>query len=126
MNTIESTTAVRLRNVTKTYDNAVRALQDVSLEVLRGEVVAIIGPSGCGKSTLLRTINGLEKIDSGSIEINGTTVSSEKVRWEEVRQDVGMVFQSYDLLAILASWIILCSHHELCGERIARWYGNKL
>ncbi|USR78804.1 amino acid ABC transporter ATP-binding protein [Arcanobacterium pinnipediorum] len=102
MNTIESTTAVRLRNVTKTYDNAVRALQDVSLEVLRGEVVAIIGPSGCGKSTLLRTINGLEKIDSGSIEINGTTVSSEKVRWEEVRQDVGMVFQSYDLFGHLS------------------------
>ncbi|MCI7551842.1 MAG: amino acid ABC transporter ATP-binding protein [Actinomycetaceae bacterium] len=90
-----------MRDVVKTYGNGVRALQGVSLSVQRGEVVAVVGPSGCGKSTLLRTINGLEQIDSGIIEIDGVEVTSPRTRWEEVRQKVGMVFQSYDLFGHL-------------------------
>lgn len=98
---VAQTPPLQMRDVVKTYGNGVRALQGVSLSVQRGEVVAVVGPSGCGKSTLLRTINGLEQIDSGIIEIDGVEVTSPRTRWEEVRQKVGMVFQSYDLFGHL-------------------------
>ena len=62
-----------------------------------GEVIAIVGPSGCGKSTLLRCLNGLEEITGGQIELDGTVITGPGTRWTEVRQRVGMVFQSYEL-----------------------------
>lgn len=76
-------------------DNVV--IKDISLEVKRGEVVVIIGPSGCGKSTLLRCINGLEAIQSGEILLDGQLITQAGTNWSEVRQKIGMVFQSYDL-----------------------------
>lgn len=88
---------ISLSNVSKTYPNGHKALVDVSVAVDPGEVLAIIGPSGCGKSTLLRTVNGLEPVDSGSIVVNGREVTSSATKLKDVRSDVGMVFQSYDL-----------------------------
>lgn len=76
-------------------DNEV--IKDISLEVKRGEVVVVIGPSGCGKSTLLRCINGLEAIQSGEILLDGQLITQAGTNWSEVRQKIGMVFQSYDL-----------------------------
>ena len=75
----------------------VRALNGIDLEVAPGEVIAIVGPSGCGKSTLLRCLNGLEEITGGQIELDGTVITGPGTRWTEVRQRVGMVFQSYEL-----------------------------
>lgn len=88
---------ISLSHVSKTYPNGHQALVDVSLAVDPGEVLAIIGPSGCGKSTLLRTVNGLEPVDAGSIVVNGREVTSSATKLKDVRSDVGMVFQSYDL-----------------------------
>lgn len=88
---------ISLEHVSKTYPNGHKALVDVSVAVAPGEVLAIIGPSGCGKSTLLRTINGLEPVDSGQILVNGRDVASKATKLKDVRSDVGMVFQSYDL-----------------------------
>ena len=72
-------------------------LNDLSFAIQRGEVVVILGPSGCGKSTLLRCINGLEPIQSGEILLNGQSIINGKTNWSQIRQKIGMVFQSYDL-----------------------------
>ena len=72
-------------------------LKGVSLRRRQGEVVAIIGRSGSGKSTLLRCINGLEPIDSGSIVVDGHEVDAPGLDLRELRRDVGIVFQSYNL-----------------------------
>ena len=88
---------ISLEHVSKTYPNGHKALNDVTLSVNPGEVLAIIGPSGCGKSTLLRTVNGLEPVDSGQILVNGRDVTASSTKLKDVRSDVGMVFQSYDL-----------------------------
>ena len=74
-------------------------LQDINLEVRRGEVVVIIGPSGSGKSTLCRTINRLETIDSGTIRVDGKVLPEEGKELARLRADVGMVFQSFNLFA---------------------------
>lgn len=72
-------------------------IDDLSLTVRRGEVVVIIGPSGCGKSTLLRCVNALEEIQGGEILLNGEPVQKEAKNVSQMRQKIGMVFQSYDL-----------------------------
>ncbi|SHK24649.1 amino acid ABC transporter ATP-binding protein [Hespellia stercorisuis] len=72
-------------------------LNDVDLVVKKGEVVVIIGPSGCGKSTLLRCLNGLEKIQSGSIKLREESIEAEGTNLVQIRQKIGMVFQNYEL-----------------------------
>jgi glutamate transport system ATP-binding protein len=74
-------------------------LKDINLEIERGEVVVIIGPSGSGKSTLCRTINRLEPIDSGEVRIDGRTLPAEGKALAQLRSEVGMVFQSFNLFA---------------------------
>lgn len=83
--------------INKTFDNGVKALQDFSARVERGQVVVIIGPSGSGKSTFLRCLNGLESIDSGSITIDNIPLDDSKRHRLEIRKEVGMVFQSFNL-----------------------------
>lgn len=74
-----------------------QVLKGIDLSVQRGEVVVILGPSGCGKSTLLRCLNGLEIAHSGSLRFAGKELLDETTDWRQVRQDIGMVFQSYHL-----------------------------
>ena len=82
-------------------------LDDLNLEVDQGEVVVIIGPSGCGKSTLLRCINALEPIQGGEILLNGEPVQRDAKNISQMRQKIGMVFQSYELFP-----------HKTIGENI--------
>ncbi|HHB1450842.1 TPA: amino acid ABC transporter ATP-binding protein, partial [Serratia odorifera] len=74
-----------------------QVLKGIDLSVQRGEVVVILGPSGCGKSTLLRCLNGLEVAHSGSLRFAGKELLDKTTDWRQVRQDIGMVFQSYHL-----------------------------
>ncbi len=89
-------TLLRIENIVKDYGNG-PILKDLSLDIHKGEVVVVIGPSGCGKSTLLRCINGLEEIQSGEIYLRDQLLTDPKTKWTEVRQKIGMVFQSYEL-----------------------------
>ncbi|MEU0127807.1 MULTISPECIES: amino acid ABC transporter ATP-binding protein [unclassified Streptomyces] len=89
---------IELRDVNK-YFGKLHVLQDINLTVGRGEVVVIIGPSGSGKSTLCRTINRLETIESGHIAIDGHPLPAEGKGLAQLRAEVGMVFQSFNLFA---------------------------
>ena len=87
---------LQIRHLHKEYDGKV-ILKDFSLDVQKGEVIVIIGPSGCGKSTLLRCTNALEDIQSGQILIGGEPIRKDAKNVSQMRQKLGMVFQSYDL-----------------------------
>ncbi len=87
---------ISISNVWK-YFGSLPALQDVSLDISSGERVVIIGPSGSGKSTLLRSINRLEEIDQGRIMVLGRDIHSDDNNINEMRQNVGMVFQQFNL-----------------------------
>ena len=103
---------IRLEHISKSF-GALRVLDDVSLEVARGEVVVVIGPSGAGKSTLLRVINYLEPFDGGTIYIDGEPayryerdgqiVQDPERRIREIRARVGMVFQHFNLFPHLTA-----------------------
>ncbi len=89
---------IRMVGVDKHFGD-LHVLKDINLEVDRGQVVVVIGPSGGGKSTLCRTVNRLEPIDSGLIEIDGVELPEEGKGLAKLRADVGMVFQSFNLFA---------------------------
>ena len=84
------------QNINKWYGDF-QALKDVSLTVKSGEVIVILGPSGSGKSTFIRTLNRLEEHQSGDIIIDGITLSHDVRNIAEIRRDVGMVFQQFNL-----------------------------
>ena len=92
---------IRARNVYKTFRppkrTEVKALVDFSTDIKKGEVVVIIGPSGSGKSTFLRCLNRLEEIDSGEIIIDGVNIYDKKVSINKIREEIGMVFQLFNL-----------------------------
>ncbi|MEF3254324.1 MAG: amino acid ABC transporter ATP-binding protein [Deferribacterales bacterium] len=94
---------IKVENVTKIYRNGVKALKGVSLEIHQGEVVVIIGPSGSGKSTLLRTLNHLETINEGDITIDGIKLTDDKTNINKIREEVGMVFQQFNLFTHLTA-----------------------
>ena len=89
---------IELRHVEKHFGD-LHVLKDINLEVDRGEVLVVIGPSGSGKSTMCRTINRLETIDSGEILIEGKPLPQEGRELTQMRAELGMVFQSFNLFA---------------------------
>jgi glutamate transport system ATP-binding protein len=89
---------IRMAGVDKFF-GPLHVLRNIDLEVPKGQVVVVLGPSGSGKSTLCRTINRLEPIDSGSIEVDGQPLPAEGKALARLRADVGMVFQSFNLFA---------------------------
>src|SRR6267154_496117 len=90
---------VRLENLQRRY-GAVTALNDFSLTLAAGELVALLGPSGCGKTTALRLLAGLEEADGGRVVIGGQDVTGLPAN----KRDVGMVFQSYSLFPHMVAW----------------------
>ena len=93
-----ATPVIELRHVDKHYGD-LHVLKDINLSVDKGEVVVVIGPSGSGKSTLCRTINRLETIDSGEILIEDKPLPQEGKELAQMRAELGMVFQSFNLFA---------------------------
>lgn len=87
---------IKFDNVEKYYGKF-HALKNINLEFEKGEVVVVIGPSGSGKSTMLRCINGLETISSGRLLINDIDLQDKKTKLTEIRKNVGMVFQHFNL-----------------------------
>jgi len=81
----------------KKFFGELEVLNDISMDVYEGEVVVIIGPSGSGKSTLLRCINKLEEVTDGQIIVDGHDITDKKVNINKVRENIGMVFQHFNL-----------------------------
>ncbi len=92
---------IRIVNANKRFGATIEALRNVNLTVKSGEVVLIIGPSGSGKSTLLRSVNRLETLSSGEIWIDDDCVTNPKTDIRKIREEVGMVFQNFNLFSHL-------------------------
>ncbi len=107
---------IQIRDVSKRYGN-LQALNKVSLDVARGEVLMIIGPSGSGKSTLLRCINHLEVPDTGSVIVDGIEVNERCGNLNAVRAEVGMVFQRFELFPHLTVLDNICLAQRLVRKR---------
>ena len=88
---------IQVKNIYKTFQGKIKALVDFSIDISRGEVLVLIGPSGSGKSTFLRCLNRLEVVDSGSIVIDGIELNDQLENLLEIRKEVGIVFQSFNL-----------------------------
>lgn len=93
---------IRVKNIHKSF-GPLEVLGGVSLAVEKGKVLVIIGPSGSGKSTLLRCINGLEKIDSGEVEIDGQRLNIQSRQIHKLREQVGFIFQRFNLFGHLTA-----------------------
>jgi glutamate/aspartate transport system ATP-binding protein len=99
---------IEISHVSKSY-GSFQVLRDCSASIARGEVVVICGPSGSGKSTLIKTVNGLEAIDSGEINVGGFRLAPDVANVAALRRTVGMVFQSFELfphLTVLSNVMI--------------------
>ena len=92
---------LEIKNLKKKFENGTQALDGVNLNIKKGEFVALLGPSGSGKTTLLRSINGLEKIDNGTISFENETIN--EFTLNEVRKKTGMIFQEFNLINNLSS-----------------------
>jgi polar amino acid transport system ATP-binding protein len=111
---------ITIDHVCKTFPGGIQAVKDFSAEIRQREVVVIMGPSGSGKSTLLRCLNGLERADSGTIVVDGILLDDNRRNRLEIRKEVGMVFQSFNLfphLTVLENVnLAQCRVRKKCNE----------
>ncbi len=107
---------IAMEHVVKRFGKLV-ALSDVSLEVRKGEVLMIVGPSGSGKSTLLRCINHLEVPDGGKVIIDGIDLTAGRTNINKVREEVGMVFQGFELFPNLTVIENVCLAQRVVRKR---------
>jgi len=123
---------VRIKNLRKCFGD-LEVLKDVDIDIMKGEVVVILGPSGSGKSTLLRCVNRLEEATGGEIWFEDTLVNDHKTNINEVREHIGMVFQSFNLFPHLtAKGNVMIAQRKVLGrskdeaERVALEQLNKV
>ena len=123
---------IRFDSVNKYYGDF-HVLKSINLEIQKGEVVVVIGPSGSGKSTMLRCINHLETITDGELSVNGVEVNGKKTNINELRRNIGMVFQHFNLyphktvldnITIAPTMVLKQSKEE--AEKTARYYLEKV
>lgn len=105
---------ISVRGLSKTFDRTIHAVRDVDLDVAEGEVVVIVGPSGSGKSTVLRCINLLEIPTEGTVVVNGADLTDSSTDIDEVRAEVGMVFQQFNLFPHLT----VCQNITLAQRKV--------
>ncbi|MCH5259069.1 MAG: amino acid ABC transporter ATP-binding protein [Lachnospiraceae bacterium] len=113
---------ISVRNLKKNF-GSLEVLKDISLEVTEGEVVVLIGPSGSGKSTLLRCLNQLETVTSGQIIIDGHDVTDKHTDINKVRENIGMVFQHFNLfnhLNVLKNMTLAPVHLKTLSKEAAK------
>lgn len=111
-----SETLIAVKNLVKEYGNGVRALDQIDLEIGRGDIFGIIGMSGAGKSTLVRCLNNLEKPTEGTVEIQGRELSKMKGRTlRKERQKISMIFQHFNLLMQRTALDNVCFPMEIVG-----------
>jgi len=111
---------IEVRDLTKVFDTrgmVVRAVDNVSTQVARGEVLVVLGPSGSGKSTFLRCLNGLESFDAGSVAIDGLQLADPKTDINAYRREVGMVFQHFNLFPHMTVLENLCLAQKVVRKR---------
>ena len=105
---------ISVRGLSKTFDRTIHAVRDVDLDVAEGEVVVIVGPSGSGKSTVLRCINLLEIPTEGTVVVNGADLTDSSTDIDEIRAEVGMVFQQFNLFPHLT----VCQNITLAQRKV--------
>ncbi|WP_407314409.1 amino acid ABC transporter ATP-binding protein [Pseudomonas sp. nanlin1] len=111
---------IEVRDLLKTFNTRgqiVRAVDNVSTHVSRGEVLVVLGPSGSGKSTFLRCLNGLEAFDQGSVSIDGLRLDDPKTHIDAYRREVGMVFQHFNLFPHMTVLENLCLAQKVVRKR---------
>ena len=116
MSTENGKSMIRLEGVSKWFGDF-QALKEVDLGVDRQEVVVVCGPSGSGKSTMIRCINRLEKHDRGRIVVDGIEISDDLRNIQEIRREVGMVFQQFNLFPHLT----VLENVTLAPRQVRRW-----
>lgn len=102
---------------------ALEVLKDISTDIYEGEVVVVIGPSGSGKSTFLRCLNRLEEVSSGTVIVDGMDITKKKVNINKVREDIGMVFQHFNLfqnLNIIDNLMLAPTQLKKCSKEEAK------
>ncbi|WJM97891.1 amino acid ABC transporter ATP-binding protein [Pseudomonas defluvii] len=111
---------IEVRDLVKVFDTrgqVVRAVDHVSTDVAKGEVLVVLGPSGSGKSTFLRCLNGLESFDEGSVAIDGLQLNDPKTDINAYRREVGMVFQHFNLFPHMTVLENLCLAQKVVRKR---------
>lgn len=119
---------ISVKNLKKNF-GSLEVLKDINMEVSEGEVVVLIGPSGSGKSTFLRCLNQLEKVTSGQIVIDGHDVTDKHTDINKVRENIGMVFQHFNLfnhLTVLKNMTLAPVHLKTLSKPEAREKALKL
>ena len=113
---------IKVENLRKCFGD-LEVLRDISTEIHEGEVVVILGPSGSGKSTFLRCLNRLEEVTSGKIHVDGVNITDKKVDMNKVRENIGMVFQHFNLfnnMDVLHNLMLAPVELKKCSKAEAR------
>ena len=95
------TPLLSISHLKKTYDGTHFVLNDISMQVQKGEVIVILGPSGCGKSTFLRCINGLESTQGGEISLSNEIINHPKAKWSKIRQRIYLSMRTTEFLYLM-------------------------
>ena len=123
-----STIKVHVEHLKKSFGN-LEVLKDINIDITEGEVVTVIGPSGSGKSTFLRCLNRLETLTGGKVLVNGFDLGDKKVNINKVRENIGMVFQHFNLfpnMSVIENIMLAPVELKIKTKDEARTEGMKL